>query len=211
MDQRSPYRRSYEKKSLSDAYHRFVDGEMSLGDLVKLAKLSKRTLMRYSSRDEWVTERDDRKAEVAKFASALAAEAAMAPDDATDGTAVSPEEMVAGGDLKAVILRVLKGQQRFWDRIQVRAEALFAAAEEELGKPGTRVMTAATQLSKVLEVAERASTNVRRAYGIPDVTRLEFEDKTPAAQRHADKIRQRKAQRDAASVAASTPASPLPN
>lgn len=200
MDQPYNFRRSYPNKRLDDAYRRFVRGEASLRQLEKQARVSLRTLQRYSSKDQWVEELEERKAKAAVAASMLTQLAAMAPDVAADG--VSGDTDAPPPSAKDIILGVLKQEQKFWDRIRERAEQLFDAAVTELEKPGTKPMTAAVQLGKVLEVAERASMNRRRAYGIADVTKIEWEDKTPAARKHVDTIRSIVRQQKAAAAAA---------
>lgn len=188
MDQPSPYRRSYPNKRLDEAYRRYVRGEASLRDLVRSSKLSLRTLQRYSSRDHWVVEEEEWKAKASEEVAQLTQMAAMAPDVAAGGVSLA-----AGVTVKDVILGVLKRQQRFWDRVESRVLETFEEIERRA--MDRKAAMPVGQLIGLLNVAEKASTNVRKAYGIPDVTRMEFEDKTPTAKKHADVIREKRAQR----------------
>ncbi len=193
MDQDSKYRHSYENKRLDEAYHAFVCGEGSLRQLVKSSKLSLRTLQRYSSRDSWVEELEARKAALSAEVSVLSQMAAVAPDDA----------IVAPDDAKGAIVAVLRRQQRFWDRIDAHVTRALEDAERRAAE--SKRPLSYGQLIPLLNVAEKASVNLRKAYGIPDVTRMEFEDKTPAL-RHAERIRANREKRMAQQPAAPAPA-----
>lgn len=165
------YRRAYENKRLNAAYRRFVDGggDVSLTDLVKSSGYSKRQLQRYSSRDEWVTEQEERKAQAAVAASLLTQMAAMAPD----ATAAGGDGVIPGA--KDIILGVLKRHQQFWDRI----ERHVVTALDEMERKATERKQPLNigNLVQILTVAEKASANVRKAYGIPERSTMELTGK----------------------------------
>lgn len=203
MSNTPTYRHRYENQRLDVAYRRFVDGggDVSLGDLVASSKISKRQLQRYSSRDQWVAEMEERKTKAALAASLLTQMAAMAPETAAGGGA---DGTLPG--VKEIMLGVLRRQQAFWDEVETEVRAAFA----DLKKQATdrkKAAVAIGQLVPFLNAARIASECTRKAYGIPDVTKLEFEDKTPAAKRHADTIRAKKEKRHAA--AATSGAAPV--
>lgn len=191
MDQHSNYRRKYERKPLDRAYRLFVNGA-SIRECAKKTKVPSRTISKYSSSDEWVAEREARHEVAAKQAAQDALAASVAAANATEAE-IQAELEANPDDLKALTKAVLKRQQKFWDRLEgVAVEALDEiirkAAEQKRPVP-------LGQLVPLLKAAELASSGVRKAYGIPDVSKIEWEDKTPAAKRHADVIRQKRLER----------------
>lgn len=184
------YRRTYKKKSLNEAYRRYVRGEGSLPQLAKVAKVSPRTMNRYSARDGWVEEREEWKRREAEAASKLAALAATTPEVSADGGEVAPDELITDStDAKTAMLTVLRRQQKFWTRLELRMIECFDRFEADAHKRGGLKVG---QLVAIASLAERVSTGVRKAFGIPDVSRIEWEDKTPAAQKFAERIRERR-------------------
>lgn len=203
-----PYRHAYEDKRHNRAYRLFVDGSGTIRELAERTKVSARTIGRYSVRDEWVSERDERtnlRTEQNAAARLLAStEAAMATEDGLR------RQLAANPDQKTLILSVLKRHQKFWDRVESRVDEVLAEAEREAATKAKPIQLG--KLIPILKAAEIASANVRKAYGIPDVSKIEWEDTTPAAKRHADTIRQRRAARLVANATkAGGEAEPLTN
>lgn len=181
------YQKSYPKKRLDKAYRRFVDGTALLKDLTKSAGVSLRTLQTYSARDGWVAEREARKTELAETAQVAAQLAATASESEIE------TQLAANPDLKAAILAVMKRQQVLYDRLMVGLERAFESVEKSAASD-PRGLTI-QRLLPIAKLVDLITTGQRKAYGIPDVSKIEWEDKTPAAKRHADVIRQKRLER----------------
>lgn len=159
-----PYRRSYKKKSLDKAYRQFVDGTASLRKLTKSSGVSFSTLCRHSAKDEWVAEMEERKGKALAAASLLTQMAAVTAEvDASPGGAVM--------GAREAIIAVLKRQQQFWDRVESRVASIFDEIEQRAADTKRPVQLG--QIIPLLTAAEKASSNVRKAYGIPDATKLD--------------------------------------
>lgn len=194
-DQSSEYRQKYENKRLDEAYRLYVDGKATVKQLAtRFKSVSLRTLQRKSATDKWMDERDERK----RMASHEAIEAVFvaASEAAATSEADLYAKMAAAGDnpdQKTVVMTVLKRQQKFWDRLEARVISHLDLIEAKAKEQSRDV--ALGQIIPIINAAERVSNGVRKAYGIPDVSKLEFEDKTTGARRHADVIRERRVER----------------
>jgi hypothetical protein len=192
MSELPPYRRTYDDSRISEAYRLYVDGKATQRDLEGLTGMARRTIARYSSRDGWLDERDHRTrivahdAAMASLTSPSAPTAADEPDlESRIATALrSPEVMQRHGGVST--------QQRgFWDALMADLRAAYAEFKKKNeGKP-----IAASQLFPYVALGEKISVCQRKAHGMPDITKMEIDDKSALAKRHADNIQKRKAAR----------------
>jgi len=168
MGQPLRYLRTYANKKLDKAYRLFVDSRASQREIPDLTGISRSTINRYSTRDQWNAERTTRSEFQAKreqeIAETIAGEAAVAPDGA-DATPVTPDPL----DPRPVLLRVMKRQQRLFDRIEEQAVKIVDAEISKAEETGKAVSIG--RLMPIIALAEKICSNVRRAYGIPDVTK----------------------------------------
>lgn len=191
-EQPLPYQRAYKQKALDKAYRAVVDGKYSTRDLARLKWApALRTMDRYSAKDGWIAERDERKALRLKGEREAVEVAAMAAAAASEQEIAAKLE--AGADHKTVMMAVLKRQQKLWDTLESKLSEAFASAAEKARETGKPMALGA--LIPIIKAASMASDGVRKAYGIPDVSKIEWEDTTPAAKRHAETIRQRRLKR----------------
>lgn len=170
MSQPPPYRRAYDDPRLDRSYRAFVDSVAALRGLAPLTGLPQRTAARYAKRDQWVEERDERtkvKLETETQAAIVAAQTAAV---ATDGS--SEAALAAEGDapqFKTVALAVLKRQQRAFERVET---VVLGILDEEIRKAEeTGRSVAVGRLIPIVTLMEKVATNVRRAFGIPDVSK----------------------------------------
>lgn len=186
-----PHRHAYADKRLARAYQLFIDGAGSLREVADRTKVGYRTLCRHSSNAEWVAERDTRASAKAQSDATTrllaAAEAAMAVEGDLQ------RQLTANPDQKTLILAVLKRHQKFWDRVELQVSEVLSEAEREAAAKSRTIPLG--KLIPILKAAEIAAAGVRKAYGIPDVSKIEWEDTTSVAKMHAEAIRQRRMKR----------------
>jgi len=218
-----PYLRLYEDPKLNEAYRLYVDGKVdSLGQAAELTGTKKRTLERRSTEatpqcsTTWKAERDQR-AQVAAHAAAVAVVETVIPPLGGDGSAIDLEaklaEALASDDTRTRIGGVLLQQRLVLDEVMKEYAAAFRKTREVAhGRPAG--VMAIGQLRVFADVGDRLAAAQRKAHGIPDVTKLEIEDKSEAKQ-HADVIERRRRERLArvgaatASDAAAGPHGPM--
>jgi hypothetical protein len=181
MDPHSNYRQTYDNPRLDDAYRQFVDGFATLRQLVNISGVSIRTLERRSSRDDWKDEREEKKSNAAAAASVLNQLAAVTQDGPITADGLGVKDIMVG---------VLRRQQKFWDRVEAEVIAYFDQIQRAAEEKDEAI--AIGRLNILLKAAETASANVRKAYGIPDVTRVEIDDRSTAAGKHVIAIKRRR-------------------
>lgn len=166
-----PYRRTYDDARIDASYRAFVDGAATLRSLQAKTGLPFRTASRYASKDQWVDERDERtkvRLEAESEAASMAtAEAAVATAGDIDAKLAAEAERP---QFKTVAVAVLKQQQEMFDKLGKMTDRLIGdifAKAEQTGSP-----VAAGRLIPIVKLAELVATNARRAYGIPDVSKL---------------------------------------
>ncbi|MGK2857549.1 MAG: hypothetical protein ACSLFQ_10115 [Thermoanaerobaculia bacterium] len=171
MSKIPPYRRTYDDPRLDASYRAFVDSVAALRGLAQLTGLPQRTAARYAKRDQWVDERDERTK--AKLEEETRAALVAAQDAAVASAGSIAAKLEAEGDapqFKTLALSVMKRQQQLFDTleatvIEIVREVLAKAKQD--GKP-----IAVGRLLPIVKLAELTATNARKAYGIPDVSKV---------------------------------------
>jgi len=194
-----PYRQKYDDPRVDEAYRLFVQGKGSLQQLVEITGAAKRTLSRYSTRHKWVDEQSEY-ARLATHGTALATiEAFLAPADATD-----LEEKIAAAlnsdDVKTRIGGVMTQQRIVYDELMGDVRVLYAGVKKQAAERGKPLNVG--QLIVIIGMVDKIAVGQRKAHGIPDVTKLEFEDKSSTAELHARKVAERRQRRLSVAAAA---------
>lgn len=203
------YKRNYtgDDERLNEPYRLYVDGA-SQRNVSEITGIPPRTIARYSKRDGWAQEQRERAS--AKAGSVLAAvlAATAARVAVPENVSAAASDALASGDVRAAIQIVLKKQQRFSDAIFDALDAALIKALDDAKAKGRAVT--ASLLFPFVALGEKVTVMQRKAHGIPDVTKLELEDKS-AAKMHADAIMRRRQERLARVETAAVEAQPGPH
>lgn len=199
MSDTPEYRRKYENPQVDEAYRLFVDGKGSQREIATLTGVARRTLQRRSAADKWLEEQTERAKERAHGATM----AALAPNPGAGGACPDLEDrirsLMSSDDVRSRVGAVMSHQRIFWNLLSNDLSVAYADLLATAKKNGRRLSAGA--LFPFVALGEKIAQQQRKAHGIPDVTKLELEDKS-AARMHADTIRDRRAKRLAEKAAA---------
>jgi hypothetical protein len=197
MSELPPYRRTYEDSRLNEAYHLYVDGKGSHREIEAFSGISKRTISRYSASDKWAPERDERMRIIAHESALASINESLVPAGATNTEPDLDVRIAAALRSPEVLQRhggVASQQRALWDALMTDLREAYAEFKARLsGKPAS-----VGQLFPYVMLGEKISVCQRKAHGMADVTKLEIDDKSAAARRHAETIRKKKEERSRA-------------
>lgn len=202
MDPHSKYRQKYKSKRLHEAYRLYIDGKgsVTLKELVKISKTSLKTLQRYSSRDHWVAEADEaRRQQAHEIVQAVTVSAEMAAMATETDIQSKLQAQTGTSEAVALVKRVLGQDRSILDEMAEDMRAAYRTAKAKKVEAGQSL--APGQIAVYAKTYQLIADARRDAYGIPKVTKMEFEDKTPAAKKHAETIREKRLARMAATEA----------
>jgi hypothetical protein len=186
MSDTPEYLHQYQNPKVDEAYRLFVDGKGSQRGICELTGLSRRSLQRKASPDGWTEERTER-------ARVRAHGAVMAQLEPGIGGGPDLEdrirELMSSEDTRLRVGAVMARQRIFWDGLSEDLTTAYAE-KNAVAKKNKRRLSAG-ELFPFVALGEKIAQQQRKAHGIPDLTKLEIDDKS-AARLHAEAIGKRR-------------------